>query len=110
MDYGAIVIGTGFGATIAATHLAALGKKTLPITWWITPEALSSPVMPKAQKNPLAVYLKVENRPVQYWSRLDGQNVPLDFSAAVRSEAGEKGSYQYSIFDQGRRQGVVVVP
>jgi choline dehydrogenase-like flavoprotein len=53
MDYEAIVIGAGFGATIAATRLAALGKKTLLIergTWWITPEALGSPVMQKPPK------------------------------------------------------------
>ena len=66
MDYDAIVIGTGFGATIVATRLAALSKKTLLIehgTWWITPEALDSPIMPKAPKKPLAKYLKDENQP-----------------------------------------------
>jgi pyruvate/2-oxoglutarate dehydrogenase complex dihydrolipoamide dehydrogenase (E3) component len=48
-DYEAIAIGTGFGATIASTRLAALGKQTLLVegeTWWITHEALGSPVMP----------------------------------------------------------------
>jgi cholesterol oxidase len=36
MDFDAIVIGTGFGGTIAATRLAAKGKKTLMLergTW-----------------------------------------------------------------------------
>jgi choline dehydrogenase-like flavoprotein len=49
MGYEAIMIGAGFGTAIAATRLAALGKKTLLIergTWWITPEVLGSPVIP----------------------------------------------------------------
>jgi cholesterol oxidase len=102
MDYEAIVIGTGFGATIAATRLAALGKKTLLIergTWWITPEALGSPVVPKPPKKPLAKYLKDEKQPVQYWARPDHRDGLLDFFAAVRSDLNEKGLYQYSIFD-----------
>src|SRR5262249_8027759 len=39
--YDAIVIGTGFGGTVAATRLAAKHKKVLLLergTWWFTPE------------------------------------------------------------------------
>ena len=40
MNFDAIIIGTGFGGTIAATRLAAKGKKVLMLergTWWVTP-------------------------------------------------------------------------
>src|SRR5690348_14729474 len=47
--YDAIVIGTGFGGTIATIALSAHGKKTLLIergTFWVTPETLGSPTAP----------------------------------------------------------------
>ena len=43
MNFDAIIIGTGFGGTIAATKLAAKGKKVLMLergTWWVTPAKL----------------------------------------------------------------------
>src|SRR6266566_2515368 len=47
--YDAVVIGTGFGGTIAAIGLSAHGKKTLVIergTFFITPETLGAPTAP----------------------------------------------------------------
>ena len=44
--YDAIVIGTGFGGTVAATRLAAKHKKVLLLergTWWFSPEKLGKP-------------------------------------------------------------------
>jgi cholesterol oxidase len=41
MDYDAIVIGTGFGASVAVSRLAESGKRVLILergTWWTTPE------------------------------------------------------------------------
>ena len=63
MEIEAFVIGTGFGATFAASRLATLGENTPRIereTWWITPEALGSPTLPNPPKKPSAKYLKKE--------------------------------------------------
>src|SRR5207244_12271880 len=47
--FDAIVIGTGFGGTVATIALSTHGKKTLVIergTFWVTPEALGAPTAP----------------------------------------------------------------
>lgn len=44
--YDAIVVGSGFGATVAVSQLAAAGKTVLILergTWWQTPEHLGVP-------------------------------------------------------------------
>ena len=44
--YDAIVVGTGFGGSIATIALSTHGKKTLVIergTFWVTPETLGAP-------------------------------------------------------------------
>lgn len=99
MDYDAIVIGTGFGGTIAATRLAMKGKKTLLLergTWWITPEALGKP--PQSPLKPIPVWAKEQNHPVQYWPRPDHKEGLLDLFASIRHGANKAGLYQYSIF------------
>src|SRR5216117_3735035 len=47
--FDAIVIGTGFGGTVATIALSTHGKKTLVIergTFWVTPETLGAPTAP----------------------------------------------------------------
>jgi hypothetical protein len=51
--YEAIVIGTGFGGTIATIALSAHSKKTLVIersTFWVTPERMGTPSSPSATR------------------------------------------------------------
>jgi len=108
VDYDAIVIGTGFGGTIAATRLAQKGKKTLLLergTWWITPEKLGKPPQPPAgqpAKKPIPVWAKEQQppHPVQYWTRPDNRQGLLALFAAIRHSANRDGLYQYSMFDQ----------
>src|SRR5262249_45670842 len=100
-NYDAIVIGTGFGATIAATRLALKGKKVLMLergTWWVTPEKLGKP--PQSAKKPIPDYARENNQPVQYWARPDHREGLLDFFAALRSDLNKDGLYQYSMFKQ----------
>ncbi len=103
MNFDAIVIGTGFGGTIAATKLAAKGKKVMMLergTFWVTPEKLGQP--PAGGKKPIPVWAKEQNppMPVQYWARPNHRDGLLDFFASVRSQLNKDGLYQYSIFKQ----------
>ena len=103
MDFDAIVIGTGFGGTIAATRLAAKGKKVLILergTWWVTPAKIGK--APPSSRKPIPVWAKEQQppHPVQYWTRPDNRQGLLDFFAAIRSGANKDGLYQYSIFKQ----------
>src|SRR5262245_16376458 len=99
--YDAIVIGTGFGGTVAATRLAAKHKKVLLLergTWWFTPEKLGKP--PVSSKPPFLDWASQHNMPVQYWPRPDHRRGLLDFVAALRSTNNKDGLYQYSRFHQ----------
>jgi cholesterol oxidase len=103
MNFDAIVIGTGFGGTIAATKLAAKGKKVLMLergTFWVTPEKLGQP--PVGGKKPIPVWAKEQNpeMPVQYWSRPNHKDGMLDFFASVRGPFNKDGLYKYSMFKQ----------
>ena len=103
MDFDAIVIGTGFGGTVAATRLAAKGKKVLMLergTWWVTPAKLGKP--PVSTRPSIPVWAKDQNppHPVQYWTRPDHSRGLLDFFTAIRSGANKDGLYQYSMFKQ----------
>src|SRR5213075_760401 len=103
MDFDAIIIGSGFGATIAATRLAGKGKKVLILergTWWITPETLGKPPTPPAGKQPMPKWLKDRNEPVQYWPRPDHKEGLLDVFASVRTRLNRDGLYQFSLFDE----------
>src|SRR6478672_329205 len=68
MAYDAIVIGTGFGGTIAAVQLVAQGKKVLLLergTFWRSPDPL--PLTP----DKFGKWAAANNMPVQYWPRPD---------------------------------------
>ena len=101
MDFDAIVIGTGFGGTIAATRLAAKGKKVLILergTWWVTPAKIGK--APPSSRKPIPVWAKEQQpqQPVQYWTRPNNRQGLLDFFAAIRSGINRDGLYQYSMF------------
>ena len=68
MNFDAIVIGTGFGGTVAATRLAAKGKKVLMLergTWWITPGKIGKPPT-SGKKIPDWAKEQTPKHPVQY--------------------------------------------
>jgi len=97
MAYDAIVIGTGFGGTIAAVQLVAQGKKVLLLergTFFRSPDPL--PLTGDA----FGKWAKANNMPVQYWPRPDHRKGLLDFFAVLRSQLIPDGLYQYSFFNQ----------
>lgn len=84
MDFDAIIIGTGFGATVAATKLVQKGKTVLMLErglWWFTPE------------RPLPDYLKQRSQgdfpeqPIQYWPRPNHSKGLVDFLSVVRTNS-----------------------
>ncbi|PYP89257.1 MAG: hypothetical protein DMG65_13905 [Candidatus Angelobacter sp. Gp1-AA117] len=97
MPFDAIVIGTGFGGTIAAVQLVAQGKKVLMLergTFWRSPDPL--PLTGDA----FGKWAKDHNMPVQYWPRPDHRKGLQDFFAALRTQFEGDGLYQYSMFNQ----------
>ncbi|MBI3693787.1 MAG: hypothetical protein HY238_02950, partial [Acidobacteria bacterium] len=81
-DFDAIIIGTGFGATVAATVLALDKKKNKILmlergVWWFTPE------------RPLPKYITSrpgdKREPLQYWPRPDHQQGVLDLLSVVKT-------------------------
>jgi cholesterol oxidase len=97
MAFDAIVIGTGFGGTIAAVQLAAAGKTVLLLergTFWRSPDPLS------LKADTFGPWATANNMPVQYWPRPDHRKGLLDFVAAMRTSANPEGLYQYSRFNQ----------
>src|SRR5262249_53474772 len=66
--FDAIVIGTGFGGTIAAVQLVAKGKSVLIIergTFWRSPYPL--PPITNTEVDTFGNWAKQNNMPVQYW-------------------------------------------
>ena len=103
MNFDAIVIGTGFGGTIAATRLAAKGKKVFMLergTWWITPAKIGK--APPSNRKPIPIWAKEQQppHPVQHWTRPNHREGLLDFFAAIRNRLNKDGLYQYSMFKQ----------
>jgi cholesterol oxidase len=102
-EYDAIVVGSGFGATVAVSHLAARGRKVLMLergTWWQSPERLGVP--PAGGPPPLPQWAKDQDpaHPVQYWPRPDNKDGLIDLFASVRHEHNRDGLYVYSRFDE----------
>jgi len=102
-EYDAIVVGSGFGATVAVSQLARAGKKVLILergTWWQTPEHLGVP--PAGGPAPLPQWAKDQDppHPVQYWPRPDHKDGLIDLLASVRHSHNRDGLYVYSRFDE----------
>lgn len=96
MSFDAIVIGTGFGGTIAAVQLVAQGKKVLILergTFWRSPDPL--PLTPDV----FGKWAAANNMPIQYWPRPDHRKGLQDFFAALR-QVDSDGLYQFSMFNQ----------
>jgi cholesterol oxidase len=96
--FDAIVIGTGFGGTVATIALNANGKKTLVIergTFWVTPETLGAPIAPS---NAVIDFAKRNNMRVQFWSRPDHALGLLDLLANRYHDANPYGLHNYRMF------------
>src|SRR5262249_15936541 len=97
MAFNSIVIGTGFGGTIAAVQLAAKGESVLLLergTFWRSPDPIGL-----NKGDPFGDWAKQNKMPVQYWPRPDHRKGMNDFAAALRN-LHKFGLYQYSIFNQ----------
>ena len=103
MDYDAIVVGSGFGGTAAATTLVRAHRRVLILergTWWVSPEELGSPPPPAPDRLRLADWLKEQGEPVQYWPRPDHKDGLLYLFAANRSKRNPDGLYKISSFEE----------
>lgn len=82
-DYDAIIIGTGFGATVVATELALRKKKQKGMLmlerglWWYTPERPLPPYITRQPGN--------KREPLQYWPRPDHRQGLLDLLSVVKT-------------------------
>src|SRR5260370_451744 len=96
--FDAIVIGTGFGGTVATIALSAHGKKTLVIergTFWVTPETLGAPTAPS---NEVSDFDNRNKMRVQFWSRPDHGLGILDLLANRYHDANPYGLHNYRMF------------
>ncbi len=99
MAFDAIIIGSGFGATVAALQLVAKGKRVLILergTWWLTSDHLGKPPHPEQKK--LRKWLEEQKQPHQFWPSPDHKLGLIDFYASVRGDNNTDGLYQYSTF------------
>src|SRR5947209_3478277 len=96
--FDAIVIGTGFGGTVATIALSTHGKKTLVIergTFWVTPETLGAPTAPT---NAVIDFANRNKMRVQFWSRPDHALGVLDLLANRYHEGNPFGLHNYRMF------------
>jgi cholesterol oxidase len=103
VDYDAIVVGSGFGGTVAATTLVGAGRRVLILergTWWVSPEELGSPPPLSPGRARLVDWLKRGEEPVQYWPRPDHKDGLLYLFAANRSKRNPDGLYKISSFEE----------
>ena len=103
-DYDAVIIGTGFGGSIAAQQLTERWSGKLPNrkilmlergAWWQTPDPLGVPTNPPR----LADYLTAKQEPVRYWSRPDhkeGLQYILEIVRGINGHVrNQSGLYNY---------------
>jgi cholesterol oxidase len=103
-SYDAVVIGTGFGGSIATIALSIHGKKTFVIergTFWITPETLGLPPgKPPAFRNAMADWARDPKRDmrVQYWPRPDHGIGLVDLLENRYHDGNRYGLHNYRMF------------
>jgi cholesterol oxidase len=103
VDYDAIVVGSGFGGTIAASKLAGRKQNVLILergTWWISPEQLGKPPELQPGRVRMREWLETNGQPIQYWPRPDHTKGLLDLFASVRKGRNRDGLYQLSRFNE----------
>jgi len=101
--YDAIVIGTGFGGSIATIALNEHKKKTLVIergTFWVTPETLGLPPgkAPASFGNAAADWAKNRGMRVQYWPRPEHGIGLVDLFENRRHPGNPYGLHDYRRF------------
>ncbi len=114
MDFDAIVVGSGFGGTVAATQLVEKGKRVLVIErggWWVSPLNLARPAkvpavgMRKWLETVRAPALHEQGRRdtdrlVNFWPRPDHLRGLFDLVASIRTRWNPDGLYSYRRFDE----------
>jgi cholesterol oxidase len=103
MDYDAIVVGSGFGGTVAATKLVGAKRRVLVLergTWWLSPEELGEPPASPPVHVRLAEWLADRDEPVQYWPRPNHKDGLLYLFAVNRTKRNPEGLYAIARFDE----------
>jgi cholesterol oxidase len=104
VDYDAIVIGSGFGGTIAATELVAADRRVLVLergSWWISPEEPGKRPEGLLGAIPTPDSLEQNGQPApQYYPRPDHMKGLLDLFACVYGRRNRKGLYKLSRFEE----------
>jgi cholesterol oxidase len=103
VDYDAIVVGSGFGGTVAATKLVDANRRVLVLergTWWVSPEDLGRPPAPPPVSVQLAEWLAERGEPVQYWPRPNHKDGLLYLFAVNRTKRNPEGLYALARFDE----------
>jgi choline dehydrogenase-like flavoprotein len=114
MDFDAIVVGSGFGGTVAASRLVEKGKRILVIergAWWVSPVNLARPAkapavgMRKWLETVRAPALRQQGRGdvehlVNFWPRPDHLRGLFDLVASIRTRWNPDGLFSYRRFDE----------
>lgn len=115
MDFDAIVIGSGFGGTVAATKLVEAGKKVLVIergAWWVSPIGLARPpatpsgmTMRKWLETTRKDDLRKQGRTktdhlLNFWPRPDHFRGLFDLIASIRTRWNPDGLFSYRRFEE----------
>jgi cholesterol oxidase len=102
-DYDAIVVGSGFGGTIAATKLIAARKRVLILergTWWVSPDELGKPPTLAPGRVRMLDWLEERGEPFQYWPRPNHKDGLLYLFAVNRTKRNPRGLYSLTRFDE----------
>jgi choline dehydrogenase-like flavoprotein len=115
MDFDAIVIGSGFGGTVATTQLVGAGKRVLVIergAWWVSPIGLARPpmtpsgmTMRKWLETTRKEALRKQGRTstdhlLNFWPRPDHFRGLFDLIASIRTRWNPDGLYSYRRFEE----------